>query len=933
MSVLSWNQIHANAVQFVEEWADAVNERSETQTFYNEFFEIFGVRRSTVAVYERKISKIDTKNAGFIDLFWPGMLIVEQKSAGRNLDKAATQADDYILALKEQERPRYRLVCDFKTFILADLETREQWSFTLEELPDYIRHFGFIAGRREIKFRDQDPVNIDASEKMSNMHKVLEETGYKGADLERFLVRIMFCLFADDTGIFEQDLFLRYVEDRTAEDGSDVGTKLNQLFEILNTPYNDRYSTLDEDLAAFPYVNGGLFSDLIRTPSFNAEMREVLLECCYFNWSKVSPALFGSLFQTVMLPEEQRKEGAHYTSEKNILKTIQPLFLDDLRDEFQRYKDDRSTQRKSRLNDLHKRLGTLTFFDPACGCGNFLILAYRELRLLELDILNELYPKDKNGYREGLLDVDHLSKIDVDQFYGIELNEFPVRVAETAMYLVDHQMNMKLGDMFGKAYARLPLQKSAKIHHGNALEIPWSDVISPDKCSYILGNPPFIGKSMREAPQTADIERVFHNVKNAKELDYVSCWFFKASQYIQNTKCKVALVSTNSITQGEQVSILWQHLLDHYNIKLHFAHHTFKWTIDEQKAKGMKVAAVYCVIIGFASYDIDTKYLYEYETIKSDPIKVRVKNINPYLIDSDNIIIPSRTKPICDVPPMKYGSKPVDGGHLLFKPEEKDEFIKLEPNAKDLFKPCLSADEYLNGKMRYCLWLKDANLAQIQKMPKVMERINQVKAFRLASPKKQTNEASTRAWEFAEIRQPEHSFVIIPRTTSEFREYIPFGFFDADYIVTDTCQALPEASMYHFAIITSKMHMSWVKVVAGRLEGRFRYSNLLVYNNFPWPEVTDKQEQAIAEKAKAVLDARANHPESTLAELYNPTLMPVDLRKAHNELDKAVDRAYRSKPFENELERIQFLFERYQALAEPLTAEMNKKPKRKRKTG
>ena len=930
MSVLSWNQIHANAARFADDWKDAHYEKGDTQTFYNEFFEVFGHRRRNVALYEKKVDMVG-RSHGFIDLFWPGMLIVEQKSAGRDLDSASTQADDYVLALKERERPRYRLISDFQNFVFTDLETRETYSFTLPELADNIKLFDFIAGRRQQIYKDQDPVNIDASDKMSNMHKVLEEAGYEGTELERLLVRIMFCLFADDTGIFEQDAMLNYIRDRTADDGSDLGGKLIELFQVLDTPKEKRQKTLDEDLAAFPYVNGKLFSDLIRTPAFTSDMRDVLLDCCYFNWTKVSPALFGSLFQTVMLPIEQRQDGAHYTSERNILKTIQPLFLDDLRDEFERLKNLGGTSRRSKLEQFHKTLGTLTFFDPACGCGNFLILAYRELRLLELNVLNELYPKDSNGYREGLLDVEHLSVVDVDQFYGIEINEFPVYVAQTAMWLTDHQMNMKLGDMFGQAYARLPLQKSALIHHGNALTTDWNDVIPAAKCSYILGNPPFIGKQNRTPEQTEDLIGVFQKAKNAKELDYVACWFYKAANFIQKTNCKVALVSTNSITQGEQVYILWRPIIEELGISIHFAHRTFKWTIDEQKAKGMKVAAVYCVIVGFSNVEHTKKTIFEYETITSDPQAITVKNISPYLIDTPNVLIPARTKPLEAVPPMKYGSKPVDQGNLLFTPQEKEDFLKQEPAAKDLFRPCLSADEYLNGRLRYCLWLKNANLSSIGKLPKVKERIEAVKAFRLKSPKKQTNEAANRSWEFAEIRQPDKTFIIIPRTTSEFREYIPFGFFDVDYIVTDTCQSLPDASLYHFGIISSEMHIAWVKVVAGRLKGDFRYSNLLVYNNFPWPDVTDAQEKTIAEKAQAVLDARDNHKGSTLAELYNPTLMPVDLRKAHNELDKAVDKAYRSKPFATELERIQFLFDRYQKLTEPLTVKMNEKPKRKRK--
>lgn len=929
MSALSWNQIRANAKQFADSWKDASYEKGETQSFYNEFFEVFGHRRRNVAVYERKVKMLNN-NQGFIDLFWPGMLLVEQKSAGRNLTAASVQADDYILALPERERPRYRLVCDFQNFILTDLETRESHHFTLAELPEKMRLFDFIAGRRQQTYKDQDPVNVDASVKMSNLHKVLEEAGYKGADLERLLVRIMFCLFADDTGIFEQDSFLNYVRDRTADDGSDLGGKIIELFQVLDTPIKDRQKNLDEDLAAFPYVNGALFTDLIRTPAFNKEMRDALLDCCYFNWTKVSPALFGSLFQTVMLPEEQRQEGAHYTSERNILKTIQPLFLDDLHSEFEKIKADRGTARRKKLEEFHAKLGTLTFFDPACGCGNFLILAYRELRELELELLDQLYPKDKNGDRTGILDVGLLSKIDVDQFYGIEINEFPARIAETAMWLTDHQLNMKLGDMFGKAYARLPLQKSADIRHKNALELDWNDVVPASKCSFILGNPPFIGKQNRDKGQTADMDRVFGTVKNAKELDYVACWFYKAAQFIQGTNCQVAFVSTNSITQGEQVSTLWKPIIQRLGMSINFAHRTFKWTIDGQKAKGMKIASVYVVIIGFSQTAKD-KVIFDYETITSDPHKVEVKRINAYLIDAENTFVEKVSKPICNAPIMRKGSQPTDGGNLIFSENERVDFIKQYPELSDLICKFWGSDEFINSLPRFCLWLKNVNPSRYNKNAEIMRRLEAVKSSRLKSKKVPTKEWASRPYLFTETRQPEHNYLAVPEVSSEFRDYIPIGYLDKSVIASNKLYTIASANLFIMGLLSSNMHMAWVRCVSGRLKSDFQYSNGIVYNNFPWPDVKPEQEKLIANKAQAVLDARAQFPDSTLADLYNPLTMPAPLRKAHTELDKAVDKAYRSQPFTSELERIQFLFERYQQLVEPLTAAMSAKPKRKKK--
>jgi type I restriction-modification system DNA methylase subunit len=585
---LSWNEIRARAARFAQEWQGRGYEKGDTGQFYHQFFEVFGQKPRDVNIYFEKRVKLASSNQGFIDLFWPGTLLVEQKSQGRNLAKARAQATDYYLALKDYERPRYILLSDFQSFELLDLETNEEYAFSLSQLAENVRHFGFIAGYHLEQYKDQPEVNIEAATLMGNLHERLEESGYRGVDLEKLLVRLMFCLFADDTGIFDPDSFLHYIENKTSEDGRDLGSNLIHLFQILDTPPSARQKTLDEDLARFPHVNGKLFAGLIRTPSFDSPMRQALLQCCRFKWNKVSPALFGSLFQMVMLPEEQRKGGAHYTSERNILKTINPLFMDELREEFHKIRDSKSTQRKSQLEKLHAKLGTLTFFDPACGCGNFLILAYRELRLLELEVLEALYPK-----RQLELDVKTLSNVDVDQFYGIEIEEFPAHIAEAAIWLTDHQMNMKLSESFGQALTRLPLKKSANITHGNALTTDWQDVIAPNKLSYMLGNPPFVGSKYQGDTQRAELAAVFGDVKGAGVLDYVTAWYWKAAQYIQGTRIKVAFVSTNSITQGEQAGVLWQPMLSRYHTHIHFAHRTFKWTIDEKKAKGMRLAAVY----------------------------------------------------------------------------------------------------------------------------------------------------------------------------------------------------------------------------------------------------------------------------------------------------------------------------------------------------
>jgi len=545
---LSWNEIRARAARFADDWRDGHYEKGETQTFYNEFFQIFDVTRRRVASYEEPVRNLGTKR-GFIDLFWKGVLLVEQKSAGRNLERAKIQALDYFPGLKESELPRYLLISDFQNFELYDLDEGTEIRFRLNELHQHVEAFAFILGVQKRTFRDQDPVNIEASELMGQLHDALESTGYTGHDLERFLVRLLFCLFADDTGIFEQrDIFLNFIKDRTSVDGSDVGPRIGHLFEILNVPEDRRQSSLDEDLVQFPYVNGDLFQERLPIPAFDGNMRGLLLQACEFNWDAVSPAIFGSLFQSVMDRKERRSQGAHYTTEKNILKVIQPLFLDELRAEFLRLKARRDSGRRNALEAFHKKLADLRFFDPACGCGNFLIIAYRELRMLELEILKEIHTD-----RQLKLDVAALSQIDVDQFYGIEIGEFPARIAEVALWMMDHIMNNRLSLEFGESYVRIPLRRSPHIHHRDALEFDWAEVLPPESCSYVYGNPPFGGFVLRDNARRGQMRILSELGASGTRLDFVTAWFLKAANYIQNGNAQIAFVATNSITQGEQV--------------------------------------------------------------------------------------------------------------------------------------------------------------------------------------------------------------------------------------------------------------------------------------------------------------------------------------------------------------------------------------------
>ena len=586
---LSWNEMRARAARFARVWAGAAYERGETQSFYNEFFEIFGVRRRSVARFEEHVRRLDNTH-GYIDLFWPRVLLVEQKSEGRDLERAYGQAGEYFDALPEREKPGHILVSDFQTFELHDLDERKRTAFSLADLPDHVEKFGFILGVRRRAFRDQDPANIKAAELAGNLHDALAEAGYTGDDLERFLVRVVFCLFADDTGIFEpRDIFLNYIEERTSEDGSDTGARLAELFQVLNTPEDERQRTLDQDLVRFPYVNGDLFRDSLRIPSFNAAMRNALLETCRFDWSNISPAIFGALFQSVMNPAERRAQGAHYTTEKNILKVIEPLFLDDLRAEFERLKTRRDSRRRAELEAFQRRLGEMKFFDPACGCGNFLIIAYRELRELEMEVIRELRADETQ--RE--LDVAELSHITVDQFYGIELGEFPARIAETALWMMDHIMNNRLSLEFGQTYTRIPLTTSPHILCADALETDWAELLPPRDCSYAFGNPPFVGAKFQTGAQRLQVRRIADLGRSGGTLDYVTAWFIRAGEYLQRSATRVGFVATNSIAQGEQAAQLWPILYERCRLEISFAHRTFAWGSD---ARGM--AHVHVVIIG-----------------------------------------------------------------------------------------------------------------------------------------------------------------------------------------------------------------------------------------------------------------------------------------------------------------------------------------------
>jgi len=915
---LTQTEIQSRAYAFAKEWRQTTRERAESQTFWNEFFEIFGLSRRRVASFEEPVKKLGDLR-GSIDLFWKGTLLVEHKSRGRDLDKAYGQALDYFPGIREQDLPKYVLVSDFSQFRLYDLDAGDEFDFDLADLPQNIHLFGFISGYTTRVYHDEDPVNIQVAETMGALHDELLKSGYSGHALEVFLVRLVYCLFADDTGIFPKDHFHYFIENRTNPNGSDTGGLLAGIFQMLNTAPERRQSAADAEILQFPYINGGLFEESLHIPFFNAKMRAALLDCCSFDWGRVSPAIFGSLFQSVMDKDQRRRQGAHYTSEKNILKVARPLFLDDLRAEFNASQTD-----ARKLRGLHDKLAALKFFDPACGCGNFLIITYRELRRLELDILRQLRKLSGQEAHQMTLG-EQLSRLDVDALYGLEIDEFPARIAEVALWLTDHQMNMELSQEFGQTFIRLPLKKSANIQNGNALQVDWESFV-PKANLTILGNPPFVGKNMRTPAQNADMEAVCAPLGNYGVLDYVSAWYIKAAQFIRGTNIRVAFVSTNSITQGEQVGALWGWLLAQ-GIKIHFAHRTFRWSND---ARGR--AAVFCVVIGFGMSDVLQKRLFDYANPDAEAQEILARNINPYLVIADDIIIDSRNKPLCDVPEMLFGSKPTDNGNLILNDVQKAELLHKEPVAEKFIHPLISAHEFLHGENRWCLWLKDASPAELRKMPEVMKRVEAVRQFRLKSTKAATVKLASMPYLFAEIRQPVNNYILIPIHSSENRLYVPITFFGAENIVHNSSTAIPNATPYHFGVISSLMHMAWMRAVCGRIKSDYRYSNNIVYNNFPWPgEATPAQKARVESAAQSVLAARQGYPDSSLADLYDPAAMPKPLVDAHRALDKAVDLCYRPQPFATELERLEYLFGLYRQLNEPMLLAMEPvKPKRKK---
>ena len=854
-------------------------------------------------------------------------ILIEQKSGNIDLSKAEQQSDGawlrpdqqarrYANNLPYSEKPKYIITSNFKEIWIYD-ENRphsDPEKIQLKDLQKEYYRLQFMVDTGSQHIKKEMELSIQAGEIVGEFYNALRDQYHNPDDpetlksLNKLCVRLVFCLYAEDAGLFgRKSAFHDYLAHYEAKDMREA---VKRLFNVLNQEPSERDPYLEPELASFPYVNGGLFDgEDIEIPHFTDEIRNLILNRASddFNWSEISPTIFGAVFESTLNPETRRKGGMHYTSIENIHKVIDPLFYDDLCKEFEEIKNIKVTKtRNQKLEEFRDKLASLTFLDPACGSGNFLTETYLSLRRLE----NEAIETIQNG--QSTLGFLNPIKVKINQFYGIEINDFATTVAKTALWIAESQMMQKTEQIMHQSLDFLPLKTYTNIIEGNALQVNWSDVVSPDKLSYIMGNPPFIGYSLQSKNQKRDILDVYVSekgkpYKTAGKIDYVAGWYFKASEIMQNTKIKTAFVSTNSITQGEQVAGVWKPLYDRFNIHIDFAHRTFRWD-SEASLK----AHVHCVIVGFSAAEtLNHKFIFESDR------KQKVNNINAFLIDGPTVFIESRNEPICDVPRMVYGNKPTDGGYLFLTEEEKNELLKKEPLAEKVIKQVLGSEEFINNKKRYCLWLVGASPDELRKMPLVMNRIENVKKFRLSSAKMATRKSAETPTLFQEVRQPiDGNYLLVPRVSSERRRYVPIGFMSHETIVNDAVQIIPNATLYHFGILTSNVHMSWMRAVCGRLESRYRYSKDIVYNNFPWPTPTESQRVKIEQAAQAIIDARAKHPSSSLADLYDDAIMPPELRKAHQLNDKAVMEAYGFwGKLNSETECVAELMKMYQELA------------------
>ena len=893
----------ANAASaFAKRWEDRGYEKGDSQVFWTELLtEVYGIENpSTFIRYEEQV-KVDKTN--FIDGYIASTrVMIEQKSLGKDLRKGIVQSDGsilnpfqqakrYISGLPLSMHPRWVVTCNFEEFLVYDMEqpNGEPESIMLKDLGKEYYRLQFLVNRQSEHLTKEMRVSMQAGEIVGHIYEaLLEQYDDNSPEALRWLnilcVRIVFCLYAEDAGVFAHDQFHDYL---VGYEAKDMRSALIRLFEVLNTPEENRSRYLMDDLKAFPYTNGGLFAEEIEIPQFTDDLRQTLLQHASldFDWSEISPTIFGAVFESTLNPETRRSGGMHYTSIENIHKVIDPLFLNDLRQELDEILEEKiERQRNKRLDAYQTKLASLTFLDPACGSGNFLTETYLSLRRLENEAIRERY------HGQSFLALDGVSpiKVNINQFYGIEINDFAVTVATTALWISEAQMLAETERIIQHDIDFLPLKSYTNIVEGNALRVDWESVIPKEKLNYIMGNPPFIGANAMNNSQRLDLREIFGTKwKNIGEMDYVTGWYRKACNMMLGTSIKTALVSTNSISQGEQVANLWKPLFEEDGIAIDFAYRTFRW--DSEAA--MK-AHVHCVIIAFSdSLSRHNERNRKYAIYDSSRV-ISADNINAYLMDGPNVFIVSRSKPLCDVPEICKGNQPTDGGNLIIEADELAAFLQKEPLAEKFIKKLIGAKEYINNKSRYCLWLKDASPAEIKQMPLVMERIEAVRTFRLASSKAATRKFALMPTRFTEIRQPNDNYIIIPSTSSENRRYVPMGFLTAETIPTNSVLIIPDGTLYHFGILESNVHMAWMRQVCGRLKSDYRYSNNIVYNNFPWPEVTADQKSKIEQTAQGILDARALYTDSSLADLYDELTMPAELRKAHQANDRAVMQAY-----------------------------------------
>lgn len=890
------------AKNFVQNWTGKGYEKGESQPFWLQLLgEVLGVEHPAQFIsFENQIMLDHTS---FIDgTIESTHVLIEQKSLGKNLNQPIKQSDGSLLTPFQQakryaaelpysKRPRWIVTCNFAEFYIYDMEKPfgEPEIVYLKDLEkDYYR-LEFLVDNGNEHIEKEMQVSIAAGEIVGKLYDALL-VQYKDAtnieslkSLNMLCVRLVFCLYAEDAGIFgRRNMFHDYLSQYPAKE---IRRALIDLFKVLDTKTNARDPYLEDDLAAFPYVNGGLFeNEQIEIPQITEEIRNLLLVNASedFDWSEISPTIFGAVFESTLNPQTRRSGGMHYTSIENIHKVIDPLFLDALQDEFAQIKEMKQAAAiEKRLRAFQEKLAGLTFLDPACGSGNFLTETYISLRRLENKVLKELL-----GAQIVLGTFENPIKVSISQFYGIEINDFAVTVAKTALWIAESQMMKATEDIVNMNLDFLPLKTNAYITEGNALRIAWEDVVPKAKLNFIMGNPPFVGYSLQSKEQKADMLAIYVDekgkpYKTAGKIDYVAGWYFKAAQLMQNTAIRTAFVSTNSITQGEQVASVWKPLYERFGVHIDFAHRTFRWD-SEASLK----AHVHCVIVGFSEAANDAQ-----RVIYDEGSVMEVDNINFYLFAAPDIFIESNKVPLCNVPKMMTGNRPADGGALIIEAADYDDFIANEPNAKKYIKRLIGAQEFINNKMRYCLWLVEVSPAELRKMPEVMKRVAICKENRLNSPDAGRRKLADTPTIFRETNNPDTA-IIIPEVSSERRKYIPIGFENADTICTNKIQLIPNGELYHFGIVTSNVHMAWMRAVCGRLKSDYDYSMKIVYNNFPWPSPTPAQKERIEKTAQAILDARALYPDSSLADLYDELTMPVELRKAHRANDKAVMEAY-----------------------------------------